>query len=74
MTSQPEPRDVSVNEPSKEYLRKENRVWSLSENLPLAPCGKIKRASASKVAEWGSVALKQIARNIAEESFKKWCI
>jgi hypothetical protein len=26
MTSQPEPRDVSVNEPSKDYFRKEMRL------------------------------------------------
>jgi hypothetical protein len=74
MISQPQRRDVSVNEPSKDYLRKENEVWSLSENHPLTPYGKIKRASASDVAEWVSVALKNITRNIAEESFKKWCI
>jgi hypothetical protein len=45
----------------KTYLRKENEVWSLSGNLPLTPCGKINRASASDVAGWVSVALKKIA-------------
>jgi hypothetical protein len=45
----------------------------LSKNLPLTPSGKIKRASASKLAEWVSAAWK-IAGKTVEQSFKKCCI
>jgi hypothetical protein len=74
MPSQLQPLDVSVNKPFKDYLRKEYEAWLLSENLPLTPSGKIKRASASKLAEWVSATWKTIAGKTVELSFKKCCI
>jgi hypothetical protein len=71
MTSQLQPLDVSVNKPFKDYLRKEYEAWLLSKNLPLTPSGKIKRASASELAEWVSAAWKKIAGKTVEQSFKK---
>jgi hypothetical protein len=56
------------------YLRKEFETWLLSENLPLTPSGKIKRSSASKLAEWVSAVWKKIAGRTVEPSFKKCCI
>jgi hypothetical protein len=74
MTSQFQQLYVSVNKPFKDYLRKEYEAWLLSENLPLTPSGNIKRASASKLAEWVSTAWKKIAGKTGEQSFKKCCI
>jgi hypothetical protein len=74
MTSQLQPLDVSVNKTCKNYLGKEYEAWLLSENLPLTPSGKIKRASASKLAERVSVAWKKIAGKTVEQQFKKCCI
>jgi hypothetical protein len=51
LISQLQSLDVSVNKQFKNYLRKEYRVLLLSENFPLTPSGKIKRASASKLAK-----------------------
>jgi hypothetical protein len=36
-----------VNEPFKDYLKKEYEAWLLSDNLPLTSSCKIKRESAS---------------------------
>jgi hypothetical protein len=74
MTSQLQALDVSVNKPFKDYLRREYEAWLLSENLPLTPSGMIKRASASKLAEWVSAAWKKIAGKTVEQSFKKCCV
>lgn len=52
MTSQLQPLEASIHKPFNGYLRKEYEAWLLSENFPLIPFGKIKRASASKLAEW----------------------
>jgi hypothetical protein len=46
MTSQLQPLAVAVNKPFKDYLRKRYNAWMLSENFPLIPSGKIKRAAA----------------------------
>jgi hypothetical protein len=51
MTSQLQPLYFSVNRPFKDYLRKEYKTWLLSENLPVIPSGKIKKASASDLAD-----------------------
>jgi hypothetical protein len=74
ITSQLQPLDVSVNKPFKDHLRKEYKAWLLSENLPLTPSGKIKRASASKLAEWVSAAWKKIAGKTVQQSIKECCI
>lgn len=74
MTSQLQPLDVSVNKPFKDYLRQEYEAWLFSENLPLTPSGKIRKAPASKVAEWVSAAWHKIPEVIVQRSFKKCCI
>jgi hypothetical protein len=50
MTSHCQPLSDSINKLFKDYLRMEYKARFLSENLPLTPSGKIKRASASKLA------------------------
>jgi hypothetical protein len=55
-------------------LQKESEAWLPSEILPIIPSVKIKRASASELAEWVLAAWKKIAGKILEQSFKKCCI
>jgi hypothetical protein len=74
MTCQLQLLDVSDNTPFNGYLWEEYAAWFLSDNLPLAPSGKIKRASTSQLAEWISAAWKKIAESTEVESFKKFCI
>lgn len=74
MTSQLQPLDVSVNKPFKSYLHQAYDEWLLTDNLPMTPSGKIKRASASTVAGWVSWAWRQIPSDMVEKSFKKCCI
>lgn len=74
MTSQLQPLDVSINKPFKDYLKKEYESWLWMDNHPLTPSGKIKKAPASKLAEWVSNAWNKISNSVVEDSFKKCCI
>jgi hypothetical protein len=62
VTSQLQPRNISVNVPFKDCLINGYEAWFLSENLPLTPSGKIRRASASKLAKWLTAAWKKFTR------------
>lgn len=74
MTSQLQPLDVSINKPFKDYVKREYENWLHLEKHPLTPSGKIKKASASKIAEWVSVAWKKVSNETIIHSFKKCCI
>jgi hypothetical protein len=54
--SQLQPLDSLAINQLKVYLRMKYEIWLLPENLLLTRSGKIKRASASKLAKWVSAA------------------
>lgn len=43
--------DVCIYKPFKDFVRDQYEQWIISDNLPLTPSGKIKRASASLIVE-----------------------
>lgn len=71
MTSQIQPLDVSVNKPFKDHVRDEYEKWLFTDNLPLTNTGKIKKAPASEVARWISVAWAKVSEDVVAKSFKK---
>lgn len=65
-----QPPDMCINKPFKEHLRRENDSRLRADNRLLTPSRKIKKAPASKLAEWISAAWKQIPGSIVQYSFK----
>lgn len=74
MTSQLQPLDVCLNKPVKDYIKQEYNKWLSNDDLPLTATGKVKRASASTIAQWVSIAWKRIPEEMVRKSFKKCCI
>jgi hypothetical protein len=74
VTNQLQLLNILVNKPFEDYLSMACEICLLSENLPLTPFDKIKRASSSKLTEWVSAAWKKIAGKTVEHLFKKCCI
>jgi hypothetical protein len=60
---------MSINKPFKHLVRKHCDAWLNKYNHILTSSGKIKRASASIVAEWISKAWKEVPENIIPKSF-----
>jgi hypothetical protein len=71
MRSQLEPLDVLVNKPFKYLVCKHCDAWLNKDNHILTTSDKIKKASASIIAEWISKAWKEVPDNIIPESFLK---
>jgi hypothetical protein len=69
ITSQLQPLDVLVNKPFHHIVRKHYDAWLNKDNHILTPSGKIKRASASVIAELISKAWKETPVIIIPKSF-----
>ena len=74
MTSQLQPLDVCINKPFKDRVRKLYTDWLTAEDREVTPTGRIKRANASQLATWVSVAWKSIPQELISKSFRKCCI
>lgn len=70
MTSILQPLDVCLNKPFKDRIRKLYNDW-IREDQTLTPSGRIKRPSASLIAEWVSAAWYDLPHSMVVRAFKK---
>lgn len=71
LTSKLQSLDVYINKPFKAHVQDQYDEWLMTDNLPLTPTGKIKKAAASTIVEWVSKAWEKITPELIQKSFKK---